>query len=93
MPSKKLSSAEFTLTCPICAEEVSSLQTHVQSSHSEQEIQDAIFRDKARGIPDIEIGRKYGVTFRYVEKLVTQTNPLHPNIKFCLEEVKWISKD
>jgi len=35
-------------------------------------LQKAIIEDKLKGMPDIEIGRKYGVTFRYIEKVVTQ---------------------
>jgi len=30
-------------------------------------------QEKARGTPDIEIGQKYGVTFRYIEKLITKS--------------------
>jgi len=40
---------------------------------AEQELQEAILQDKARGVPDIEIGQKYGVTFRYIEKLITKS--------------------
>ena len=40
---------------------------------TEQELQEAILQDKARGVPDIEIGQKYGVTFRYIEKLITKS--------------------
>jgi len=40
---------------------------------TEQELQEAILQEKARGVPDIEIGQKYGVTFRYIEKLITKS--------------------
>lgn len=40
---------------------------------SEKELQEAILQAKARGVPDIEIGQKYGVTFRYIEKLITKS--------------------
>jgi len=30
-------------------------------------------QEKARGIPDLEIGQKYGVTFRYIERLITKS--------------------
>jgi DNA modification methylase len=39
---------------------------------SEKELQEAILIDKARGIPDIEIGQTYGVTYRYIEKVITK---------------------
>lgn len=40
---------------------------------SEQELQQAILQDKAKGVPDIKIGQKYGVTFNYIEKLITKS--------------------
>ena len=40
---------------------------------SEKELQEAILLAKAKGVPDIEIGQKYGVTFRYIEKLITKS--------------------
>lgn len=42
-------------------------------SENEKEIKEAILREKADGVPDAEIGRKYGVTFRYIEKLITKS--------------------
>ena len=33
------------------------------SSRGDKELQEAILREKAKGTPDVEIGRKYGVTF------------------------------
>jgi hypothetical protein len=33
----------------------------------------AILEEKSKGTPDIEIGRKYGVTFRYIEKVITKS--------------------
>jgi DNA modification methylase len=40
---------------------------------TEKELQDAILREKARGTSDLEIGQKYGVTFKYIERLITRT--------------------
>ena len=44
---------------------------------SEKELQEAVLQEKARGIPDLEIGQKYGVTFRYIERLITRTQGLN----------------
>lgn len=44
---------------------------------TDKELQETILQEKARGIPDIEIGNKYGVTFRYIEKLVTQSQGIN----------------
>lgn len=37
--------------------------------NGEKELQEAILQEKARGVPDEEIGQKYGVAFRYIERL------------------------
>lgn len=39
----------------------------------ERELQKAILEEKTRGTPDLEIGQKYGVTFRYIERLITKS--------------------
>jgi len=38
---------------------------------TEEELQKAILKEKIKGTPDFEIGKKYGVTFRYIERLIT----------------------
>ena len=40
---------------------------------TEKELQEAILEEKSKGIPDIKIGQKYGVTFRYIERLITKS--------------------
>ena len=44
---------------------------------TEKELQKAILQEKTRGIPDIEIGQKYGVTFRYIERLITKSQGIN----------------
>ncbi|MBC8525668.1 MAG: class I SAM-dependent methyltransferase [Candidatus Cloacimonetes bacterium] len=44
---------------------------------TEKELQDAILQAKARKTPDIEIGQRYGVTFRYIERLITKREGLN----------------
>lgn len=44
---------------------------------SEQELQKAILQEKRKGTPDIEIGQRYGVTFRYIERLITKSYGLN----------------
>ena len=47
------------------------------SFKTEKELQEAILKEKAKGTSDLEIGQKYGVTFRYIEKLITRTQGLN----------------
>jgi len=44
---------------------------------TERELQEAILQEKTRGTPDIEIGQKYGVTFRYIERLITKSQGIN----------------
>jgi DNA modification methylase len=44
---------------------------------TEKQLQAAILQEKNRGTPDIDIGRKYGVTFRYIERLITKSKGIN----------------
>ncbi|MCD6239341.1 MAG: methyltransferase domain-containing protein, partial [Thermotogae bacterium] len=44
---------------------------------TERELQEAILQEKAKGTSDLEIGQKYGVTFKYIERLITKTQGLN----------------
>lgn len=56
---------------------------------TEKELREAILREKEKGTPDIEIGRKYRVTFRYIERLITQSQGLNiSSLKKVSKKVK-----
>ena len=40
---------------------------------TKQELEKTILLEKEKGTSDIEIGNKYGVTFRYIEKVITKS--------------------
>jgi len=42
-----------------------------------KELESAILNEKLMGTPDVEIGRKYGVTFKYLEKIITKVHGLN----------------
>jgi len=44
------------------------------SFKTEEELKKTILQKKAMGTPDLEIGQKYGVTFRYIERLITNSH-------------------
>ncbi len=58
------------------------------SFKTEGEIQEAILQEKARGTPDLEIGQKYGVTFRYIERLITRSQGLNISALKVSKEIK-----
>jgi DNA modification methylase len=58
---------------------------------SEKELQEAILQAKARGVPDIEIGQKYGVTFRYIEKIITRSKGIAVSALKDTKKIKALS--
>ena len=55
---------------------------------TEKELQEAILREKRKGTSDLEIGQKYGVTFRYIERLVTKTQGLNIRVLKVSKKIK-----
>jgi len=59
--------------CPICRALVSSnLGQHIRDTHGQEDFRRAILRAKEHGTSDPEIGSLFGVTFRQLEKIVTE---------------------
>jgi len=44
---------------------------------SKEKLEQAILQEKELGISDLEIGKKYGVTYRYIEKVVTKNKGIN----------------
>lgn len=60
-------------SCPFCQERVGdSLFQHIQSKHGDTVLRSAILRDKENGASDVEIGERYGISFGYLERLLTR---------------------
>jgi hypothetical protein len=55
-----------------------------------QDLQKAILEEKARGTSDLEIGQKYGVTFRYIERLITKSQGVNVSSLKVSKKVKSI---
>ncbi len=58
------------------------------SIKSEEKLKKAILQEKTKGTPDIEIGNKYGVTFRYIEKLITKSRGINVSNLNASKEIK-----
>ncbi|MDI6890506.1 MAG: DNA methyltransferase [Thermodesulfovibrionales bacterium] len=59
-----------TTECPICKENVHAIREHLNLSHTQRDIESAIISDKKKGLSDVEIGGKYGITYRQLEKII-----------------------
>ncbi|MFQ6071635.1 MAG: DNA methyltransferase, partial [Methanosarcinales archaeon] len=55
---------------------------------TEKELQEAILQEKARGTSDLEIGQKYGVTFRYIERLITKSKGINVSALKVSKKIK-----
>ncbi|GAB4534425.1 MAG: hypothetical protein Kow0063_17500 [Anaerolineae bacterium] len=61
------------IQCPLCCENVdSNLRSHIVDVHGEEEFRRAVLADKERGMPDPEIGERYGISFGTLEQLITE---------------------
>ncbi len=43
----------------------------------EKDLEQAILLEKKKGTPDIEIGRKFGVTYKYIERVITKAKGIN----------------
>lgn len=60
--------------CPICHTAVEEwLGEHIRSAHGEQALERAIINAKRAGMPDVQIGQRFGVTLKQLEQLITRT--------------------
>jgi len=58
------SESQEQLTCPLCDEPVDgNLGPHIRQTHGEEAFRQAVLTAKERGMPDPEIGARYGVSF------------------------------
>ncbi|MGB9723163.1 MAG: DNA methyltransferase [Chloroflexia bacterium] len=73
MTEKSCRAKEQRLRCPLCYEHVDgNLRAHMMESHGEEEFRRAVLADKARGMPDPEIGERYGISFGTLEQFITE---------------------
>lgn len=54
----------------------------------EQEIESAIIADKNRGLSDVEIGKKYGITYRQLEKIIRKATGVSVSVLKTEKRIK-----
>lgn len=80
--------------CPICHTVASSLGEHIRSTHGEEEFRRAVLAAKVGGMTDPEIGSQFGITFRQLEKLITETYGINVSVLEKTKKIKyWTPKD
>jgi len=59
--------------CPLCKVKVNgNLGEHLKKQHGNEEFKKAILNAKKYGMSDVEIGKVFGITFRQLEKIITE---------------------
>lgn len=74
--------------CPLCGLSVRNLREHIGTSHWPHELCQAVVAEKKRGVPDAAIGRKYGISFKRLEQILTaaqgtNVKPFHRKVKIA----------
>jgi hypothetical protein len=81
--------------CPICyIAVVNNLGEHIRNRHGEGEFRRAVLEAKERGMPDPEIGSRFGITFKQLERIITETYGINISTLEKPKGIKyWAPKD
>lgn len=82
-------------SCPICKSKIEgNLGQHIKNAHGEADFKKAVLRAKERGIPDYEIGEMFNITFKQLEKIITEAYGINISILKKPKKPKyWEPKD
>jgi DNA modification methylase len=81
--------------CPIChMAALNNLGEHIRSTHGEEGFRRAVLEAKAGSMSDPEIGSRFGITFKQLEKLITETYGINISALGKPKKIKyWTPKD
>lgn len=81
--------------CPICHNYQNSyLGDHIRKEHGEEEFAKAVLKAKEAGMPDSQIGEVFGITFRQLEKIITDAYGVNISVLKRPKRIKcWVPKN
>lgn len=81
--------------CPVCDEYTDgNLGTHIRKVHGEEKLRQAVLAAKEQGMPDAEIGARYGISFNHLQQIVTEAYGANVSVLKCPKCIKrWQPKD
>jgi len=78
------------IECPICKVKISgNIGEHIRNVHGEEEFKRAILKAKENGMPDPEIGEIFGITFRQLEKIITEAYGINISVLKKPKKIKY----
>lgn len=88
-------SVELLITCPICHNYKNNrLAEHILKEHDKNAFQQAILNAKKSGMPDSQIGEVFGITFRQLEKIITDAYGINISVLGKPKKIKyWTPKN
>lgn len=61
------------LQCPLCLATVEgALRAHILEQHGEEALRRAVLADKERGMSDVAVGERYGISFGTLQQYITE---------------------
>lgn len=81
--------------CPVCGEALDGgLSVHIRQRHGEETLCKLVLEAKEQGMPDVEIGRKFGVSFNYLQQVITEAYGANISVLKRSKRIKrWEPKD
>lgn len=79
--------------CPICEKNLGDalLGEHIRLQHGEEELKKAILNIKKQGASDTEIGALFGISFRQLEKIITNAYGINISVLERPKKIKSLS--
>jgi len=76
--------------CPLCKVRVKgNLGEHLKKAHGNEEFKKAILKAKGYGMSDAEIGNVFGITFRQLEKIITEAYGINISVLKKPKKIKY----
>ena len=90
-----ISNANKEVVCPICKKRLKgNLGEHIRKLHGDEEFERAVLKAKESGMPDPEIGMIFNVTFKQIEKIITERYGVNISVLKRPKNIKyWAPKD
>ncbi len=65
--------------CPVCGEAAPNLHNHLFLQHGDEELKEAVLQAKHSGMSDSEIGKKFGISYGTLERILIEAQGINLN--------------